>query len=83
MNKALKLAFRQTMGRYPDKEEEKVLKQFYEEQYKTYNLRKQDALAYLNTGEIPRDEALDPAETAAMAILINGMMNTVEAYSRN
>lgn len=80
---ALRLAFRQTLGRYPDKEEEQLLKQFYAEQYKNYSLRRQDALAYLSTGEIPRDESLEPAEIVAMTLLINGMMNTVEAYSRN
>lgn len=79
---ALKLAFRSVIGRLPDKTEIKLLTDFYVQQDKKYKVKKADALAYLSTGEIPRNESLDPAATAALATTINGLINTSEGYTR-
>ncbi|MEZ4903835.1 MAG: hypothetical protein R2822_19835 [Spirosomataceae bacterium] len=60
-----------------------MLSVFYKQQKDKYARRKGDAIAYLETGELPRDTSLDPAETAALAFVINGLMNTTEGYTRN
>ncbi len=82
-NRQLTTAFRTLLGRKPDAEEQKMMGDFYKNQKEKYAQRKQDAIAYLDTGESERDKNLDPAETAALAFVINGLMNTSEGYSRN
>ena len=79
----LTTAFRTLLGRLPDEKEKKMLTTFYQQQKTKYAKRKADAIAYLDTGELPRDTSLDPAETAALAFVISGLMNTSEGYSRN
>jgi len=79
----LTTAFRTLLGRTPDEKEKMMLSTFYKQQKDKYAHRKADAIAYLETGEQPRDTSLDPAETAALAFVINGIMNTSEGYSRN
>lgn len=76
-------AFRTLLGRQPDAKEKKMMSDFYENQKEKYALRKNDAVAYLDTGDSERNHDLDPAETAALAFVINGLMNTSEGYSRN
>jgi hypothetical protein len=79
----LTTAFRTLLGRMPDEKEKMMLSAFYQQQKDKYNRRKADAIHYLEIGEFPRDKSLDPAETAALAFVINGIMNTSEGYTRN
>lgn len=79
----LTTAFRTLLGRLPDEKEKIMLTSFYQQQKDKYAKRQADAIAYLETGELPRDTSLDPAETAALAFVINGLMNTTEGYARN
>ncbi len=79
----LKDAFRILLGRQPDAKEKKMMGDFYRNQKEKYAQRKDDAIAYLDTGDSERNPDLDPAETAALAFVINGLMNTSEGYSRN
>uniref|UniRef100_UPI00359452EE DUF1553 domain-containing protein n=1 Tax=Persicitalea sp. TaxID=3100273 RepID=UPI00359452EE len=81
--KQLNKAFRILLGRKPDAKEQKMMNDFYLKQKEKYDLRKEDAIAYLETGESERNLSLDPAGTAALAFVINGLMNTSEGYSRN
>jgi len=76
-------AFRTLLGRQPDAKEKKLMEAFYQNQKAKYDQRKEDAIAYLDTGDSKRNQNLDPAETAALAFVINGLMNTSEGYSRN
>ncbi|MBU1822443.1 MAG: DUF1553 domain-containing protein, partial [Bacteroidetes bacterium] len=76
-------AFRTLLGRLPDTKEKKMMEAFYQSQKAKYDQRKEDAIAYLDTGDSQRNQDLDPAETAALAFVINGLMNTSEGYSRN
>jgi hypothetical protein len=76
-------AFRTLLGRQPDAKEKKMMSDFYKNQKEKYALRKNDAIAYLDTGDSERNHDLDPAETAALAFVINGLMNTSEGFSRN
>lgn len=79
----LRIAFKTLLGREPDETESVLLSSYYEHQKSMYSERLADAVAFLNTGESERDTSLDPAETAALAFVINGLMNTSEGYSRN
>ena len=81
--KQLKVVFRTLLGRQPDSEEKKMMDAFYKKQKEKYDQRRDDAIAYLDTGDSKRNPNLDPAETAALAFVINGLMNTSEGYSRN
>ncbi|SOE21270.1 Concanavalin A-like lectin/glucanases superfamily protein [Spirosomataceae bacterium TFI 002] len=76
-------AFRETTGRQPDAKEISLLTTFYDQQEKKYMTKKKDAIDYLSTGELKINESLDPAKTAALALTINGLLNTSEGYSRN
>ena len=82
-DKQLKKAFRTLLGRQPDAKEKRMMHDFYKNQKEKYAQRKADAIAYLDTGDSERNPDLDPAETAALAFVINGLMNTSEGYSRN
>ncbi|GHB77612.1 DUF1553 domain-containing protein [Persicitalea jodogahamensis] len=81
--KQLRVAFRTLLGRQPDSKEKKMMGDFYKSQKEKYARRKEDAIAYLETGDSERNQNLNPAETAALAFVINGLMNTSEGYSRN
>lgn len=82
-DRQLVMAFRTLLGRQPDTVEKQMMETYYQSQKAKYEQRKSDAIAYLDIGEADRDERLDPAETAALAFVINGLMNTSEGYSRN
>ncbi len=79
----LKVAFRTLLGRQPNAKETKMMGDFYKKQKEKYTQRREDAIAYLDTGDSERNPNLNPAETAALAFVINGLMNTSEGYSRN
>ncbi len=77
----LKKAFGLVTGRIPDDTEIKIIQEFYEEEVARFRKDKEDATAYLSIGETPRNERLSTVETAALATVINGIMNTSEAYT--
>lgn len=74
--------FRHCTGRYPDGEEMDLLSDFYEEEHHKFSQQPEEALAYLAVGATERDTSLPPAETAALAIVANAIMNTDEGYTR-
>jgi len=77
----LKKAFSLVTGRLPDKTEIGIIHQFYKDEVERFNANKKDAMEYLSIGETPRNETLAPVQTAALATVINGIMNTSEAYT--
>lgn len=76
-------AFRIVTGRLPDETERGILKEFYSREYENFSQSKEDALAYLEVGGKEWDNSLNPAELSALGVVVNGMMNTAEAYFRN
>ncbi|WP_114749430.1 DUF1553 domain-containing protein [Pleomorphovibrio marinus] len=74
-------AYRSATGRHPDNEEMDILLQFYEEEYENFENNKENAIAYLHTGSRARDPGLEAIEVAALATVINGIMNTTDGYT--
>ncbi len=81
-NTNLQTAFRLTTGRLPDKLEKEMLDEFYAKELEKFIKNKNDALAFLNTGETHWDEELNPSEIAALGVVVNAIMNTNEGFTR-
>ncbi|MBM1106643.1 DUF1553 domain-containing protein [Aurantibacter crassamenti] len=77
----LKNAFKLSTGRLPKNKELKVLNSFYEDELKRFSANKKDAIAYLGMGETKIQNSSDPIKVAALATVINGIMNTSEGYT--
>lgn len=68
-------------GRKPAEEELAILHQFYREEWERFNREPEAAQEYIEIGEFFTHPHLDPIQTASLATVINGMMNTVEGYT--
>ena len=75
-------AFRLVTGRRPDAEEEELLADFYADEHAAFAADPDRAHAFLATGARPPDARLDPTETAALAVVISGIMNSDEGVMR-
>lgn len=82
LNSRLHQAFRLTTGRMPDQKEMGILQAFYQSELTKFETDQQKAMSFLETGESQWDKSLQPGEISALAIVINGMMNTDEGYTR-
>ena len=78
----LTTAFNLITGRIPDEFEVDKLNEFYEAEIKRFSEEQEAALAYLSIGEMETNETLDAVQTASLATVISGIMNTSEAYTR-
>ncbi|WP_162343249.1 DUF1553 domain-containing protein [Cyclobacterium salsum] len=77
----LENAFQLSTGRQPNPKEKEILHQFYTEETERFSQNKNEALAYLSTGSHPTKPNLDPVQVAALATVINGIMNTTDGYT--
>ena len=77
----LKQAFQLSTGRTPQEKELTVLKKFLADELARFSDRKEDAIAYLDMGETKIKHTSDPIKVAALATVINGIMNTTEGYT--
>ncbi|SHM63467.1 Concanavalin A-like lectin/glucanases superfamily protein [Cyclobacterium lianum] len=77
----LENAFQLSTGRQPNPNEKEILQQFFTEETERFSQDKNEALAYLSTGSNPRKTDLDPVQVAALATVINGIMNTSDGYT--
>ncbi|CAM3397310.1 DUF1553 domain-containing protein [Zobellia roscoffensis] len=77
----LKKAFQLSTGRKTSKEELSILKKFLDEELERFSNNKEDAIAYLNMGETKIKNTSDPVKVAALATVINGIMNTTEGFT--
>ena len=78
----LAAAFRRVLCRAPRAAELRRLRQAYERQLAIYNARPEDALRVLQVGESVRDDSLDPAEHAALAMVCLAILNLDEALTK-
>ena len=76
-------AFRLATGRFPDDAEKNMLNEFYRQEFRKFSENKSDALAFLSTGESSWDKELNPSEVAALGVVVNSIMNTSEAFTKN
>ncbi|MBT9186719.1 DUF1553 domain-containing protein [Zobellia russellii] len=77
----LQKAFQLSTGRKAKKEEMGVLKKFLDDELHRFLEHEEDAIAYLNMGETKIKNTSDPVKVAALATVINGIMNTTEGFT--
>lgn len=77
----LKQAFVLGIGRTPDVKEMNILKAFYQDEITRFTHAKEDARKYASIGASPLKENIDIVKTAALATVINGIMNTTDSYT--
>ncbi len=75
-------AFRLVTGRTPNSREKQLMKAFYREEFDEFSQDQEAARAYLNTGAYDWDRSLDANEIAALGIVVNGLMNTDEGFTK-
>jgi hypothetical protein len=73
--------FRKVTSRRPSGNELNTLKKYYQEEHKRFRNNYSDAIKYINIGEKKPNYGIDPVKTAALASVINGLMNTSEAVN--
>ncbi|TYA74630.1 DUF1553 domain-containing protein [Seonamhaeicola marinus] len=81
ITKQLNTAFKLGTGRTPLDGELQVLTKFYKDEYERFETNEANAIAYLNIGESPIRHTKNYTETAALATVINGILNTTDAYT--
>jgi len=79
----LNILFRTVTGRKIQSRELETLKRFYREEKDKFSKNPNKAIAYLQTGEKPLNRQLNFVETAALASVASGIMNTAEAITIN
>lgn len=78
----LEKAFRLLTGRRPDRVEQTMLIEFYEEELEHFSRDRKQALAYMDNGYRDWDDHLNVSEIAALGVVVNSIMNTSEAYTK-
>ena len=69
------LAFRRLLGRMPNAAERTILGAMFDEQLAWFHAHPDNAVAHLAVGDTPRDAALPADEIAAIATVVNTLMN--------
>jgi len=80
-NELLAEIFRKVTSRCPSENELNTLKKYYNEEYKRFRKNYFNAIKYISIGEKKLNDGIDPVKTAALATVINGLMNTSEAVN--
>ena len=75
-------AFRLVTGRSLADEEKGIFQRLYESQLEKFSADAAQAKALLKVGEFQTDEKLDPAKTAALAMVASTMFNHDDAYMK-
>jgi len=83
IDQKLGLIFRKITGRVIKDQELETLKRFYSEEREKFSKSPKKAIAYLTTGESSRNRITNISDTAALATVINVIMNTAEAITIN
>jgi hypothetical protein len=68
-------------GRNPNRTELGVLTKFHNEELERFSGASEDALAYVSIGSSKVKAGLDPVRLAALATVVNSVMNTFEGYT--
>jgi len=77
------LACRYTLGRLAKAEEEKNLKALFEKELTIFKNDKEKLEEYLSIGYLEKNKTVDSAACAALAVIINALMNTDEGSARS
>lgn len=83
LEERIEKAFRMLTARNPGKKELTLLKELYQKEWKYFEQTPEAAEAYLSVGESKSGISMDKISCAALAVVIHGIMNTEEAYTRS
>jgi hypothetical protein len=78
----IQYAFRRLTGRRPLPQETAVLEELFRKEAERFRQQPAQAQALLAVGEAPVHPGLDPAETAAYAVVNSTILNHDECYMR-
>lgn len=81
-NGVIEYLFRTLTSRRPTEQEQDVLQRLYQEQLAEFEADPEAAVRFLQTGDAPRDESIDPARLAAVGVLTSALMNFDECVMR-
>jgi hypothetical protein len=71
----IRYAYRRVTGLRPSAATVETLKQTYEQEYAVYQADAERARKLVSVGEAPRDDTLDPAQHASMAVVCSILLN--------
>lgn len=77
----LQKAYVMCTGRNPNDGELDVLNKFHKEELERFSKAKKDAIGYTSIGSSEVRTGTDPVKLAALATVVNGVMNTYEGYT--
>ncbi|MEL6250692.1 MAG: DUF1553 domain-containing protein [Bacteroidota bacterium] len=83
LNERIQAGFRLLTGRQASDNEMLLLKELYQKERKYFEQNMEAAAAYLSVGEYKSESEMDKISCAALAVVIHGIMNTEEAYTRS
>ncbi len=81
VDERLKKAYGLAIGRMPNANEMDILKKFHSDEMQRFTNIKEDAVAYVKTGNSTPKETLDVIEVASLATVVNGILNTADGFT--
>ncbi len=81
-DKVIEAAFSKILTRKPAKVEIQKLEALYREEFARFQKEPERAKKLLKTGRFPQNPALDPAEQAALMLVVSAIFNLDEAVSK-
>ena len=82
LNAQLRDLFREMTSRLPDPKERIILTRLYDEQKRHFEQTPEDAKTFLTVGDSPRDEQLNPAQHAALTVVVKAMLSFDECVTK-
>ncbi|MEM8892655.1 MAG: hypothetical protein AAGD28_32040, partial [Bacteroidota bacterium] len=83
LDERIQAGFRLLTGRKASEKEMALLKELYQKEWTYFEQKPEAAEAYLSVGEYKSETEMDKISCAALAVVIHGIMNTEEAYTRS
>lgn len=83
LEERIEKGFRMLTGRRAGAKELRLLKELYQKEKEYFEKLPEAAQQYLSVGEYRSKATLDGISCAALAVVIHGIMNTEEAYTRS
>ena len=83
LDERIQAGFRLLTGRLASDKEMALLKELYQKEWIYFKQKPEAAEVYLSVGEFKSETEIDKISCAALAVVIHGIMNTEEAYTRS
>ena len=81
VDERLKIGYKLATGRNPNASEMATVQKFYNSERNRFQKEQEDAVAYVSTGSSKPQNNLNVIEVAALATVLNGVMNTADGYT--